>query len=1012
MLADWVAYLASFLSALVVTALAVLYGSSVAGLVLCGFVGAAVAFWVAARSRELRSRERELEGREREVESARGTHEKERRAREAERAELDARNRDVKSNRAALVKERLQWAADRDSLNAEVSTRAAALDARSAELDAREARLSGRAAGLDARDAEFSARTIALDARSADLDKRGSQLSTRADELDDRENLLEAARDLRDEDRRLWEAYRSEWELGQAARTEQLVAREEKVHQVALSLEQRQATIDGRHADGLRQAAELAGRQALFEARCEEFEKSRAECESQRVQSCEQLESRAVELSTCIARLEAREAEYSTRAVALDSRSAELDSREAQLSSRAARFDARDAEYSARAAALDSRSAELDSREAQLSSRAVRFDALDSEFSARSTTLDARSADLDKRDVELSTRVARLVDCEKSLESAREDHEKERRVSGQHVEQTRSALQEQQATVDVTQADTVRPASQPIVETEARNMESLRPVTDSERQQWDTTCAGSNNHTERLDGIGPRLEIQGAVYRKSAPSSDGPDSGVSAPDYSGVPPREDDDASLVPTMHIAREGDSAPLDELPPRNQLDYNPPAPPKPKNGAISGRHGTRRANARPGANLRLRILFDFRRGDVFLVPSRRNGMPPKVGVVGTQAEHYLAESQRNRYEPVPVADVAELLLNGVEWCGRGDARQWRWRLGKRDVYVFAPGDQFGLHGFVSTARLSLHSRHFVVARAERVEQVLDSLAAAGCTQPVAYDESTRGLPHGWLVFRDVVPTRAVPMREGKDVLNVLCPLHKIKPRFRGGIRLTRHSWLAGFPPRIQLMGDLGGDFRLMIDDQTAVRAADGTIEAAGWDVVGKHCLLFGDETVTYELRRMEEEWTPWPAHEFDMGAAICGAGIVGVGGSSPYQVRVPATNPIIIGPREGEIYCCKARDGLRGGALLALVPFAPVWALPYDPVRADKARARVVRLDSADRNSLAGAATSSGNESHKLTAWVMAINAARRKRLALADESKEGQELWRRCCATARRLWRKMH
>ncbi|MGO8752919.1 MAG: hypothetical protein ACLQNE_43805 [Thermoguttaceae bacterium] len=396
--------------------------------------------------------------------------------------------------------------------------------------------------------------------------------------------------------------------------------------------------------------------------------------------------------------------------------------------------------------------------------------------------------------------------------------------------------------------------------------------------------------------------------------------------------------------------------------------------------------------------------------LVPSRRKGMPPKVEVVGTSEEHCLAELRDNCYGSVPVADVGDLLLNGVEWFGRGDARRWRWRLGKRDVYVLAPGDQFGLHGFVSTARLSLHARHFVLARAERREQVLAALANVGCAKPVAHDESTPGVPHGWLLFQDVIPTRAVPMREENGILNALCPSHKIKPHFYGGIRLTRQTWLAGFPPRIRLTGELPDDFRLILDDRAARLAVDGTIEAPNWDAVGEHCLLFGDNTVTYELRRMEERWDWWDAHDFGTGAAICGAGIVPAGALSRYQVRVPATNPVLIGSREGEIFHCQARDGLRSEVLFALVPFAPVWALPSDPAHADKTRVRVVRIEAAALNGAVEGETSGGNELPNLAAWVATINAARRKQLALADQSKEAEELWRRYCTAARRLWRK--
>ncbi len=461
------------------------------------------------------------------------------------------------------------------------------------------------------------------------------------------------------------------------------------------------------------------------------------------------------------------------------------------------------------------------------------------------------------------------------------------------------------------------------------------------------------------------------------------------------------------------EAEAARLDELTPRSHVAYTPPAPP-PKIQLAAGKRRTRRAHSSAEADLRLRVQLVFGRGrqvkSLALVPDRRNGMPNGVRVVGTDGERHLAELRHDCYEPVLVAEVGELLHKGVEWCGRGEALRWHWLLSGRVLYVLAPGDQFGLHGFVSTPRLSLHARHMILARAEHRDEVLSALAETGCAQPVAYDELTQGLPNGWLLFRDVIPTRAVPMRNEADILNALCPSHEIELHFHGGVRLKRRTWLVGFPPRIKLTGELCDDFRLMIDGQRAQHGADGTIEAPNWDAVGEHRLLFGDKSVTYELRRMEEQWEWWQAHDFGIGAAICGAAIACTDSSCRYQVRVPASNPILVGSREGEIVYCHVRDGVRSDTLLAMVPFAPVWALPCDPARADKRRARVVRLNSAEPVSVTERGTAGGNELSTSNAWVATINAARRKKLQLDDQSKEAKELWRHYCATAKQLWRR--
>src|SRR2546425_280216 len=83
------------------------------------------------------------------------------------------------------------------------------------------------------------------------------------------------------------------------------------------------------------------------------------------------------------------------------------------------------------------------------------------------------------------------------------------------------------------------------------------------------------------------------------------------------------------------------------------------------------------------------------------------------------------------------------------------------------------------------------------------------------------------------------AVLMRDVRDPLNVLCPAHEIEPQFAGGIRLERNVWLAGFPPRIRLTGELGSDFQVLIDGQSAQLASDGALESTGWDTEGQHRL-----------------------------------------------------------------------------------------------------------------------------------------------------------------------------
>jgi len=363
------------------------------------------------------------------------------------------------------------------------------------------------------------------------------------------------------------------------------------------------------------------------------------------------------------------------------------------------------------------------------------------------------------------------------------------------------------------------------------------------------------------------------------------------------------------------------------------------------------------------------------------------------------------------VPLVNASIALLEGVEWRGRGDARRWRWVLGGRELYVLASGDVCGLYPFGSTARLMLNARHVVLAAARLREEVLTALNEAGCATPEVSDDTTPGVPSGWLLFREVIPTRAVPMRDERDILNALCPAHEIEPHFVGGIRLERNSYLAGYPPRIRLTGELGSDFQVMIDDQPVQLAHDGAFEAPGWDAEGEHRLWFGDRVETYSLRTMEEGWDSWRAHDFGIGATICGASIYLTDSRHWRQVRVPATNPLLIGSRPGEIFCCRAHHDVRSETILALVPFTPVWALPIDPIHADKRSSRLLLLDSLAPISTADHANRNRNRERALRAWIAAIKDAGRKQLALARESEDAKTLWRRYRALAKQLWRKM-
>ena len=463
------------------------------------------------------------------------------------------------------------------------------------------------------------------------------------------------------------------------------------------------------------------------------------------------------------------------------------------------------------------------------------------------------------------------------------------------------------------------------------------------------------------------------------------------------------------------ETESATIDTEPTFKPPTYQPLTPPTPVPRTLTTRESASRPTPRRSTDLGLRLQLVFGRGGIVktfaLVPDRHDGMPGEVEITGIQGELRLTELRDNCYESVPLPNAANVLQQGVEWRGRGDARRWRWVMGGRELYVLAPGDEFGLHGFVSTARLRLNARHAVLATANLREDVLAALANVGCVNPEVYDDQTSGIPTGWILFREVRPTLAVPMRNEQDILNALCPAHEIEPHFIGGIRLERNTWLAGFPPRIRLTGELGGGFQVMIDGQAAQLAADGAFEVPGWDAVGEHRLLFGDRYETYSLRTMDESWDGWHAHDFGTGAAICGAGIHQIEGTHWRQVRVPASNPLLVGARPGEIFCCQAHDDMRSETIFARVPFSPVWALPIDTLHADKRTARIVLLNAVPPIATAHHTIRNRKMALELRKWVTTINDARHKQLALAEETDGAKTLWRHYRIAAKQLWRRI-
>jgi hypothetical protein len=425
------------------------------------------------------------------------------------------------------------------------------------------------------------------------------------------------------------------------------------------------------------------------------------------------------------------------------------------------------------------------------------------------------------------------------------------------------------------------------------------------------------------------------------------------------------------------------------------------------------------RTDAGLPIRLQLVFGGGGAVkklaLIPHRCEGMPSCLEVTTIAGDRLqLSELSADSYESVSVSEVPNTLSEGVVLRARGDMQCWHWELSRREIYVLAAGDAFGLRGFVTRRkdqRLWLNTRHVVLAKESLCDQVIDALNEAGCAQLKVCDSTTLGVPTGWILIRDVTPTRAVPMRDEHNILNVLCPGHEIEPQFIGGIRLERSVWLVGFPPHIRFAGELGNSFQVLIDDQPATLTSDGTFESPGWDKEGEHRLWFGDRAQTYVLRTMKEEWDTWPAHDCGVGTAICGASTYRIDSSRWRQFCIAAANPLLIGARPGEIFHCRVPNDANTGWVLTSVPFTPVWALPRGSLSKNNRSAAIELVEFIEPLIQVERSLHKLKATSALRKWVFVVRNARRNRFVLAVQGEEAFALWRRYGDVAKKLRRQL-
>ncbi len=449
--------------------------------------------------------------------------------------------------------------------------------------------------------------------------------------------------------------------------------------------------------------------------------------------------------------------------------------------------------------------------------------------------------------------------------------------------------------------------------------------------------------------------------------------------------------------------------------------------------------RASAPPSAEreardraipIEVRLVFEkagFCR--VSLLPRRAAGMPVEFAVVGSGSPPELLALQDEWYQDVVLPDIGRLLMEGIEWAGAlPNGGAGRLSLSGRGVYVLARHGE--LNGFVSTPRLVLGEDHVVLCVTERLPEVRAAIALTESPEPDLLN-SDSGIPAGWVGLRGVRPRRPVAPNPDGDILDALRPLPDVEIALNGGIRIDRQTWLKGFPPVIQPLGDTSTIGAVLIDGQEARRSLEGGYVVPGWDSPGEHTVWCTSSSRTYAIRSGAEEWEPWDAYAWSLGEpsangtqsrpAICGVLVrpPRVARPDSRPTTVAASNPILIGARPGEIELCRPRADVRAELCVGFPWFEPIWAIPADALHCDKRTARVLLIGpptAVARGENEPRTRSAGPRRRapvwRTHAWCAAILAAGTKGLRTEPSRVEIADLWKtykRYAKALRRGWR---
>lgn len=444
-------------------------------------------------------------------------------------------------------------------------------------------------------------------------------------------------------------------------------------------------------------------------------------------------------------------------------------------------------------------------------------------------------------------------------------------------------------------------------------------------------------------------------------------------------------------------------------------PPAPrryrPQPRGPAVTRR--SRSESSTPAQQRDIPVPIDLRLrsrvGGTYVLsflPRRRAGMPPEAEVIQSGQRVQLSALHENWYQDIVIPEAGANLREGVVWYTEG--LDLRWSLAGREVFVLGTRDD--LSGFISVPRLVMGARHMVICSERILEQVLEVLRECCEGLPPPFGEHD-GLPAGWVGIGPVVPTAPLPPSRTGDILDALRPDPEIVIELEGGIRIQHSQYLVGYPPQVRVYGS-SQDRTVLIDGNPA-EEADERFTAVGWDSLGDHVVQCGAASRTYTVVEPDDGWESWPAYSFPVrtdrglkGApSICGTLVKEEGVAS---LLVPASMPVLLGARPGQIYVAPVRNDVRLPVALAFPPFAPVWAVPTDPLHANKTASRVLLIQS-HAPSPPEQTIRHLQPSRQVLQWSAAILDCCRKGLSIEPADEVTRKLWRSYRELARRLWR---